>query len=104
MSSSVTVISGYLNLKKLKGTTKASTCNFYLSITDKKFRKNSQKLRTQWTTFYFKNKTYLYYSTQQANDTYPKNEKKWQASSGKKDSSQDIFTSFLTTAREMAKG
>ena len=36
----------------------------------------SQKLRTQWTTFYFKD--------QQANDTNKKKEK-WQASSGQKD-------------------
>ena len=46
MSSSVTVTSGCLNLKKFKGTTKASSaCNFYLSITEKtseKAVKNSE--------------------------------------------------------------
>ena len=75
MSSSATVTSGCLNLKKFKGTTKASACNFYISITEKK---NSEKTvkNSEHNGQLSVLKTKPNYSRQQANDTNPKKEKK----------------------------
>ena len=66
---------------------------FYLSKNSKLLEKhqhiNSQKLRTQWTTFRFKNKTQLEHV---AGKWHKYNErKKWQARSGKIDSSECVF-------------
>ena len=73
-------------MKKFEGITKASAFKFYLSITqNKKSVKNSEH-NGQLSVL----KTKPIYSTYQANDK-SKKRKKWQASSGKIDSSEDIF-------------
>ena len=80
MSLSAAVTSGCLNLKKFKGTTKTSACNFEKTV------KNSER-NGQLSVL----KTKPIHSAQQTNDTNPKKERKGQTSSGKKDSSEDIF-------------
>ena len=101
MSSSATVTSGCLNLKKFKGTTKASACNFYISITEKK---NSEKtVKNSEHNGQLSVLTKPIYSTQQANDTNPKKEKTGRPFLEKKTLQKTFFTSVLTIAREMAK-
>ena len=65
MSLSAAVTSGCLNLKKSKGTTKTSACNFEKTVKNSEHNGQLSVLKTKPN-----------YSRQQANDTNPKKEKK----------------------------